>query len=749
MRIANHPLRVLALLLVASRLAGAQSPTLSYPAARQADQTDVLHGVAVADPYRWLEDTDSPETRAWIEAQNALTFGFLAAIPERQRIAARLTGLWNYARYGVPFKEGGRYFWFENSGLQNQSVLYTQQGRNGGARVLLDPNTLSEDGTVALTSTEPSRNGRLLAYGVARSGSDWNEIRVRDVETARDLADTVRWVKFSGISWTRDNRGFFYSRYDEPTAGNTLQSVNRFHKIYYHRVGTPQSADEPVYDRPDQPDWLFNGEVSDDGQYLVIHVSEGTDTRNRLYFKDLASPGRPQINAPVVRLIDRLEASYVFVGNNGTEFVVRTNRNAPRERLIAIDIDNPREDNWRTLIPESRDLLQTAQFIGDRLVARYLQDAKASIRFYAPPREILRGGAGRPEGPGGTRRAGARTTISRAPAGGYRLERELELPGPGMVSFSGDRGDREMFYSFTSYLYPTTVFRHDVRSGVSEIFRAARVDFDPSLYETKQVFYQSKDGTRVPMFITARKGIALDGNNPTLLYGYGGFNISQTPSFSIANLLWLEMGGVYAVANIRGGGEYGREWHDAGKLANKQNVFDDFIAAAEYLQRERYTSPAKLAISGGSNGGLLVGAVLNQRPELFGAALPAVGVMDMLRFHKFTIGWAWTSDYGSPDDPEQFRVLYAYSPLHNIRKGARYPATLITTADHDDRVVPGHSFKYAAALQAAQGGPAPILIRIETKAGHGAGKPTSKQIEEATDRFAFLVRALDMTPRFE
>ncbi len=749
MRIANRPLQILALLLVATRLAGAQSPAVSYPDTRQADQTDLLHGVAVADPYRWLEDTESPETRAWIDAQNALTFGWLGAIPERPRIAARLTELWSYARYGVPFKQGRRYFWFENTGLQNQSVLHTQQGRSGRVSVLLDPNTLSADGTVALTSTEPSENGRLLAYGVARSGSDWNEIRVRDVESARDLADTVRWVKFSGISWTRDNRGFFYSRYDEPAGGNALQSVNKFQKIYYHRIGTRQSADELVYDRPDEPDWRLNGEVSDDGQYLIIYAAEGTDTRNRLYFKDLANPGRPRVNAPVVRLIDRLEASYDFVGNNGTEFILRTNKNAPRARLIAVDIDNPREESWRTLIPESNDLLQGAAFVGDRLVARYLQDARASIRFYVPPAEILRGGTGRPQGPGGTRRAGAPTTITRTRVGSYRLERELELPGPGMLSFSGDRGDREMFYSFTSYLYPTTVFRYDIRSGVSEVFRSARVDFDPSLYETKQVFYESKDGTRVPMFITARKGIALDGNNPTLLYGYGGFNISQTPSFSIANLLWLEMGGVYAVANIRGGGEYGRDWHDAGKLANKQNVFDDFIAAAEYLQRERYTSPAKLAISGGSNGGLLVGAVLNQRPELFGAALPAVGVMDMLRFHKFTIGWAWTSDYGSPEKPDEFRVLRAYSPLHNIQRGARYPATLITTADHDDRVVPGHSFKYAAALQAAQGGPAPILIRIETKAGHGAGKPTSKQIEEAADRFAFLVRSLGMTPRFE
>ena len=723
-------------LTLGANVLGAQAPALTYPPARLSDQVDLLHGVSVADPYRWLEDTESAETRAWIDAQNALTHGWLASIPERPRIAARLTELWSYARYGLPFKEGGRYFWSENSGLQNQSVLYVQRGRNGAPAVLLDPNTLSSDGTVALTSTVPSENGRLLAYGVARSGSDWNEIRVRDVDSGRDLADTVRWVKFSGIAWTHDNRGFFYSRYDEPAGENALLTANKFQKLYYHRVGTPQSRDELVYDRKDQPGWRFNGEVTDDGQYLIIYVREGSAT-NRLYYKDLASPERPRINAPVVRLIDRFDAAYSVVGNNGTELIVRTNRDAPRERLVAVDINNPREDNWRTIVPESKDLLQAAAFIGDKLVVRYLEDARASIRFYAPPEDVVRSGGRVQRRPGST---------GSGLGGRYRLERQLELPGPGMVSFSGDRLDREMFYSFTSYLYPTTVFRHDTRTGVSEPFRVPKVAFNPSPYETKQVFYESKDGTRVPMFITARKDIRLDGSNPTILYGYGGFNISQTPAFSIANLLWLEMGGVYAVANIRGGGEYGREWHDGGKLARKQNVFDDFIAAAEYLQRERYTSPARLAISGGSNGGLLVGAVLNQRPELFGAALPAVGVMDMLRFHKFTIGWAWTSDYGSPDNADEFRVLRAYSPLHNIRRGARYPATLITTADHDDRVVPGHSFKYAAALQAAQGGPAPILIRIETKAGHGAGKPTSKQIEEAADRFAFLVRSLGMTP---
>ena len=752
----------LLLLAIVAGSTGAQtqSAPLSYPAAARGSQVDDYHGVSIADPYRWLEDTDSPETKAWVEAENRLTDSFLATIPERPAIKNRLTQLWNYARYTAPFKEGGRYFYFQNTGLQNQSVLYVQDGRNSRPRVLLDPNLLSPDGTVALSGQAASDNGRYLAYGISTSGSDWREIRVRDVNTGRDLPDTVKWVKFSNISWTHDNRGFFYSRYDEPTSGNKMTSVNRNHKIYYHRIGRPQASDELIYDRPDQPDWLMRGDVTDDGQYLIITVSQGSDVRTRLYFIDLDNPGKPQINNPVVRLIDRSDAQYAFVGNRRTVFYVRTDRNAPKGRIVAISIDNPREQRWNTIVAEGKDALVNATFAGQDIVARYLQDARSSIRFFGAPRDDLRDQRprGQPEprrNPGGIYDdTSTAPIISRGPVqltgGGFTPRGELHLPGIGTVNeIHGKQGDDELFYSFTSFLNPATIYRFDLKTRQNAVFRAPKVAFDASQYETRQVFYSGKDGTRVPMFITGKKGVQLDGNNPTLLYAYGGFNIPQTPSFSSANAAWLEMGGIYALANLRGGGEYGKEWHEGGMLAKKQNVFDDFIAAAGYLIREKYTSTPKLAIRGGSNGGLLVGAVMTQRPELFGAALPEVGVMDMLRFQKFTIGWAWTSDYGSSDIPEQFKYLHAYSPLHNIKPGACYPPTLAFTADHDDRVVPGHTFKFIATLQAAQGCANPVLVRIETKAGHGAGKPTTKLIDEAADRFAFLVRALHMKPALQ
>jgi prolyl oligopeptidase len=733
------------------------SSAIRYPTARQTNQVDDYHGVKVADPYRWLEDTDSPETKAWVDAENAVTFGYLAAIPERAGIRNRLTQMWNYARYSPPNKSGGRYFQFQNSGLQNQSVLYVRDG-NGPWRVLLDPNTLSADGTVALSVSEPSPDGHRLAYATDASGSDWQEVHVRDVDNGRDLADDLKWVKFSGISWTKDNKGFFYERYDEPKTGNTLRDVNRNQKVYYHRINKPQSSDELVYERRDQPDWLFDTQVSEDGKFAVITVSQGTDQRTRLYYIFLGdNPKKPIINNPLVRMIDRLEAEYEFIGNIGDIFLVRTDLAAPKARIVSIDINNEQPNRWQIAVPESRDALTGAKVVGKRIVASYLQDAHSSIRFYGMPGERDfrenrrdRGGISGPTAGGGRAGQGVpRNDTTRRESGrggfGYPMLGELDLPGIGTVSqITGKPGDDEMFYQFTSYLSPAAVYRYDMRKGRSEVYTIPKLPVDLSQFETKQVFYTSKDGTRVPMFITAKKGITLDGSNPTILYAYGGFNISQTPSFSAANLVWLEMGGIYAVANLRGGGEYGKTWHEAGMLDKKQNVFDDFIAAAEYLIREKYTSTPKLAISGGSNGGLLVGAMLTQRPELFGAALPAVGVMDMLRFNKFTIGWAWTSDYGSPDDPKQFQVLRAYSPLHNIRPAVHYPPTLITTADHDDRVVPGHSFKFAAALQAAQGGPAPVLIRIETKAGHGAGKPTTKQIEEAADKFSFLVKNLGM-----
>jgi len=689
--------------------AGAQS--LQYPAARKSDVVDDYHGTRVPDPYRWLEDPDSPESRAWIEAQNRLTAAYLAEIPARSTIRERLTKLWNYPKYGTPFRKGRRYFFFKNDGLQNQSVLYKQASLTADPETLLDPNLLSEDGTVALSTMAVSDDGRLLAYGTSASGSDWEEFRVRDVAQGRDLSDYLKWIKFSGASWTNDGAGFFYSRYPEP-ADKALTDVNRFQRLYYHRLGTDQAQDLLVYERSDQPDWGMNAEVTDDGRYAVLHVWLGTDRRNRVYYLDLKDAKRPNVTGAVVRLLDDFDASYAFVGNDGPVFYVLTDLDAPRKRVIAIDTRHPERARWREIIPQGPDVLDGVQIIHDTFVANSMHDASSRLRLFA--------------------RDG-------------RFVKDLPLPTLGSIGgISGERKDDEMFYAFTSFLYPTTIFRYDFKSGVTSVFKAPAIDFDPSGYETKQVFYTSKDGTRVPMFITHKKGLHLDGSNPTYLYGYGGFNISLTPSFSVSMLVWLRMGGVYAVPNLRGGGEYGEEWHQAGMHEKKQNVFDDFIAAAEYLIAQGYTSPSKLAIAGGSNGGLLVGAAITQRPELFGAALPAVGVMDMLRFHKFTIGWAWVTDYGSADSAAQFPYLYKYSPLHNIREGTRYPATLVTTADHDDRVVPGHSFKFTAALQAAQAGPRPVLIEIETKAGHGAGKPTSKLIEEQADRFAFLVRNLGM-----
>lgn len=685
---------------------------LPYPTTRATNQVDVYHGVSVPDPYRWLEDDNSAETKAWVEAQNRVTFDFLEKIPQRETIKQRLTRLWNYERYGVPFHEGDRYFFSKNDGLQNQSVYYTLRSLAGSPDVLLDPNKLSADGTVALSGLAPSQDGKLLAYGLSGSGSDWQEWKVRDVQTGKDLDDQLKWVKFSDASWTKDGSGFYYSRYDEPTEAAKLTGVNYFHKLYHHRLGTPQSADKLVYHRPDHKDWGFGGEVTDDGRYLIITVSQGTAPQTRVYYQDLTQP-----DSPVVELLNDFDALYEFVDNDGPVFWFRTDLNASRGRLIAIDINQPERAHWRELIPQATETLTGVNALNHSFVCTYLKDAHSQVKVFS---------------------------LQGAPL------HEIELPGIGSAGgFRGKRSDTETFYSFTSYTTPGTVYRYDLVKRASEVFRAPKVDFNPANYETRQVFYSSKNGTRVPMFITHKRGLKLDGNNPTLLYGYGGFNISITPGFSVANLVWMEMGGVYAVPNLRGGGEYGEDWHQAGMKLNKQNVFDDFIAAAEWLIANKYTSSKKLAISGGSNGGLLVGACLTQRPDLFGGCLPAVGVMDMLRFNKFTIGWAWTSDYGSPDNADEFQALHAYSPLHNIRLGTKYPATMVTTADHDDRVVPAHSFKFAAALQAAQAGPAPTLIRIETKAGHGAGKPTTKVIEEATDKIAFLVKVLGMKPTLE
>lgn len=678
---------------------------LIYPVTAKTNVVETLNGLSVADPYRWLEEDNSAATKAWVEAQNKVTFGYLEQLPARQKLKERLTELWNYERYGVPFKEGGRYFYTRNDGLQNQSVLYVAETLEAEPRVLLDPNALSKDGTVSLSGYTISDDGNLMAYGLSSGGSDWQEWKVRDVRTGKDLEDELKWVKFSGASWTKDGKGFYYSRYDAPKEGEQLKGVNYFQKLYYHRIGTKQAEDTLVYERADQKEWGFGGSVTEDDRYLAIHVWQGTSPKNRFFYQDLQAK-----DGKVVELLNENDASYDFVGNVGTIFYFQTDLDAPRSRLIAIDITKPARANWQEIIPQGQDTLRSVDFVNNQFIAQYLKDARSVVKIFS--------------------REG-------------KLVREVELPGIGTAGgFNGKRGDTETFYFFSSYTVPGTTYRYDLKTGKSTIFREPKVKFNPAEFETKQVFYTSKDGTRVPMFITHKKGLKLDGTNPTYLYGYGGFNISLTPSFALTMITWMEQGGVYAVANLRGGGEYGEDWHQAGTKLKKQNVFDDFIGAAEWLIANKYTQPSKLAIAGGSNGGLLVGACMTQRPDLFGVALPAVGVLDMLRFHKFTIGWAWQSDYGSPDKAEEFQALYAYSPYHNLRQGTKYPSTLITTGDHDDRVVPAHSFKFAARLQEYHRGSNPVLIRVETRAGHGAGKPTAMLIEEAADRLAFALKEL-------
>ena len=685
-------------------------PEFDYPVAKKGNIVDDYHGAAVADPYRWLEDPDSDATRAWIVEENAVTLGFLESIPERSRIHARVTELWDYQKYGVPFKKGGRYFYTKNDGLQNQSVLYWTPKLGETARVLLDPNQLSNDGTVHLADWAISADGRLMAYGLAAAGSDWTEWKVREIDSGRDLSDQLKWIKFSGASWTKGGEGFYYSRYPEPEAGAALEDLNFYNKLYFHRIGTPQDEDTLIYERADQKKWGFSGEVSEDGDYLIVSVWKGTDDRNQVLYQHLGVD-----RGAMETLIAGFESEYSFLGNAGPVFYFKTTLEAPRGRIIAIDTHSAAPEQWQEIVPQSESTIQTASFVGGRFFVSYLTHAHSEVRVFHTTGE---------------------------PAG------SVDLPGIGSArGFYGEREHRETFYAYSSFATPTTVYRYDIGSGESSVFRAPKVDFDPAAYETVQVFAKNRDGTVVPIFITHKKGLERNGANPTYLYGYGGFNISLTPWFSVANLAWLEMGGVFAVATLRGGGEYGEQWHDAGRLLEKQNVFDDFAAAAEWLIANRYTSTPRLAIGGRSNGGLLVGASITQRPDLFGAGLAGVGVMDMLRFQKFTIGWAWVDDYGSSDDPEQFEALHAYSPLHNIKSGTHYPPLLLTTADHDDRVVPAHSFKFAAAIQAAQAGPAPVLIRIETRAGHGGGMPTSKRIEEAADKWAFLVRVLDWDAR--
>jgi prolyl oligopeptidase len=695
---------------LSARSADNKSSVAAYPTAPTADVVDDYHGTKILDRFRPLEDPDSSETRAWVEAENKVTFGFLDKIRERGPLKERLTRLWDFEKLTPPFKEGGRYFLLRNSGLQNQSVLYTADSLEGTPRVLLDPNTLSADGTVALTKTTVSDDGSLLVYGLSEAGSDWVTWRVREVASGKDRDDVVRWSKFSFATWTKDAKGFFYGRYPEPKPGEDLRASNYFQKVYYHALGTPQSDDKRIYDSPDQKDWQFESTVTNDGKYLVIQISKSTDDRNRVVYKELGND-----KAQFVDLIDNFEAGYEFVDNLGPVFYFKTNRHAPRGRVIAIDTREPAETKWKEIIPQAEPTLRYAWLVGDRFLANYLKDAYTEELVFD--------------------------------LDGKRVGR-VSFPGLGTADgFSGKRTDKETFYSFTSFTAPPTIYRYDIASGESTLYRAPKLAFDPADYSTEQVFFTTKDGTKIPMFISHRKGLKKDGKAPAYLFGYGGFNIPITPAFSVSNLVWMEMGGVFAVPNLRGGGEYGEEWHKAGTKLTKQNVFDDFIAAAEWLIANKYTSSAKLAIGGGSNGGLLVGACLTQRPDLFGAALPAVGVLDMLRFHKFTIGHAWVDDYGSSDDPAEFAALVRYSPLHAIKSGTCYPPTMVTTADHDDRVVPAHSFKFAATLQAAQACDNPILIRIDSRAGHGAGKPTTKLIEEAADKWAFLIKVLGISPR--
>jgi prolyl oligopeptidase len=680
---------------------------LKYPDTKKVDVVDDYHGTKVADPYRWLEDDNSAETAAWVKEENKITDEYLSKIPFREKLRQRFEQLYNFPKYSAPFREGDKYYFFKNDGLQNQSVLYVKDKLDGESSVFLDPNKLSEDGTKSLSGISFSKDGKWFAYGVSSGGSDWDEFFIMNALTKEKLNDHLKWIKFSGMAW-KDN-GFYYSRYPEPS-GSELSTKNQFSKVYYHKVGEDQSKDMIVYEDASKPDRGFSAQTTIDERFLIIYFTEGT-SNNGMLVKDLSNP-----NSKFISIVDELNNNYSVVDNVGDKLLVHTDYDAPNYRLILIDLKNPARENWKDVIPEKqKDVLQGAQIIGGKIIATYMQDAANHAYLYNIDGE---------------------------------LDSEIELPTLGSVAFTGRKDDNTAFYSFTSFTYPNTIYKLDIDTKISELYQKVDMDFDFNNYETKQVFYPGKDGTKVPMFIVYKKGLVLDGNNPAYLYSYGGFNISLNPSFSTSRLMFLENGGVFAMPNIRGGGEYGEAWHKAGMLDKKQNVFDDFIAAAEYLIKEGYTNPSKLACAGGSNGGLLIGAVINQRPDLFKVAIPQVGVMDMLRFHKFTIGYYWVVEYGSSDNPEQFKYLYKYSPLHNIKSGLNYPAVLVTTADHDDRVVPAHSFKYIATLQEHYKGENPVLIRIETKAGHGAGKPTSKVIEEVADLWSFVFYNLGMNPKY-
>ena len=701
----------LALITVSIAMISCKNNTLvqgkiNYPVTKKVAQSDDYFGTPVADPYRWLENDTSAETGEWVIAQNKITNDYLAKIPFRDQIHKRLEALWDFPKMEVPFSKGEWVFFRKNDGMQNQSVIYVQKGISGEPRVLIDPNSLSADGTVAVGAMSVSRDGKYMAYSVNKAGSDWSEFNVIDITSGKNLPDKIEWVKFSGASWQGD--GFYYSRYDAPSKGTGLSNRNEYHKVYFHKIGTPQSEDRLIYETRNFPLRSHYARTTEDEHFLLLSESEGT-SGNSLFCKDLTIQG-----SQFVKLAAGFKNEYTVIDNIGDKLLVLTNEGVPNRKLVLIDPKKPASANWTEIIPEKRDVLEEVVLAGDQMFAGYMKDATSRVYSY---------------------------TLE-----GKQLS-EIQLPALGTVSgFNGERGNNTILYGFTSFTFPTTIYAYDVSKKTSAEFFKPELDFDASVYETKQVFYESKDKTKIPMFIVHKKGIKLNGENPVLLYGYGGFNISLTPGFSPARLVFLENGGVYCMANLRGGGEYGEKWHEAGTKLNKQNVFDDFIAAAEYLITEKYTTPEKLAIQGGSNGGLLVGACMTQRPELFKVCFPAVGVMDMLRYHKFTIGWAWASDYGNSDDSTQFHNLFSYSPLHNIKDSVCYPATLITTADHDDRVVPAHSFKFAATLQQKQNCDNPVLIRIETKAGHGAGKPTAKIIDEAADIYSFLFYNMGIKP---
>ena len=698
----------LALIVFSSFLAAAvPAQKFDYPKPRRVDQVDDFHGVKVADPYRWMEDTESKEMRDWIDAENRLTESYLSTIPERDAIRAKLTEMWNYERYGAPFKiADGFYIYTKNDGLQNQAVWYRAKSIDDPGTVFFDPNKLRSDGTAALNGSNFTDDGKLWAYGVSEAGSDRTTWRVRNTETGQDLPDVLAPNRQGVSAWLKDNSGFFYSSYAPAKAGEELKQQTKFQKIYFHKLGTPQSEDQVVYERPDNGDYFSGAQITEDGEFLLVTVGKGTERMNMVYVKNLKAD-----RAAFMPIVENLDNSWSFIGNKGNEFYFDTDKDAPRGRVMKVDIGTS-PLKWTEVVPQSADTLDNVSWINDQLVTNYLKDAYTAIKIYDLDGKHVR---------------------------------DVELPGIGSAGgFGGKQKDTETFYTYSSFNAPPTIYRYDMKTGKSTLFRQAKVKFDPSNYEVKQVFYPSKDGTKIPMFLTYKKGIKLNGKNPTLLYGYGGFNIPQTPGFSVSRVAWLEMGGVYAVACLRGGSEYGKDWWKGGSRLNKQNTFDDFAYAGKWLIANKYTSTPKLAINGGSNGGLLVGATLNQNPGLFGAAVPQVGVMDMLRFDKFTIGWAWTSDYGYTKDPADFKVMYAYSPYHNAKPGTKYPPVLVTTADHDDRVFPAHSFKYTAAMQYAQAGNAPVLIRIQTRGGHGAGLPTALAIQQQADIFAFLVKSLGM-----